>query len=299
MPIEKENYSPELQQKIIDGREIASQIKKEIKNEVENRIIRGLKRPSLSIISIGDHLASSIYIRNKNKACDLVGYNFNGIKLDKNTSEDELISLIESLNKDSLVNGILVQVPIPGHINQQRVIEAIDPRKDVDGFHPYNMGMLAQKTPILRACTPHGVMNLIEHIKYNVSGKDAVVVGASTIVGRPMAFELLLKHATVTICHSKTNNLEEKIRNADILVAAIGSPMFIKGSWIKKGAVVIDVGINRLEDGKIVGDVEFDEAIKVASFITPVPRCVGPMTIAMLLKNTLIATEWQEKINNH
>ncbi len=274
---------------IIDGKELAEKIKKEVKDEIEAKKLT----PGLAVVLVGDDPASHTYVRNKKKACAEVGIKSIDHALPNNTSEAELLKLITKLNGDKSVHGILVQLPLPAHINSQNILNAIDPAKDVDGFHPVNLGKLLSGIDHgLRPCTPLGIMELIDSTGVKIEGKNAVVVGRSNIVGKPVAIMLLEEHATVTLCHSRTTNLAEVIRNADIVVAAIGKPEFIKGDWIKKGAVVIDVGINRVADGKIVGDVEFEKAKKYASWITPVPGGVGPMTIAMLLKNTLKVCEF-------
>jgi methylenetetrahydrofolate dehydrogenase (NADP+)/methenyltetrahydrofolate cyclohydrolase len=277
---------------IIDGKKIAQDLREQIKNQVAT-----LKRnPGLAVVLVGDDAASQVYVNHKAKACSEVGFYSQKIELSANTPENELLKIIDNLNNDELIDGILVQLPLPEHIDSTKVIAKIDPTKDVDGFHAQNMGMLAQNRAFLSPCTPKGVMTLLKTINYDIVGKDAVVVGASNIVGRPMALELINARATVVVCNSKTKNLSEKIKNADLVLVGIGVPEFIKGEWIKEGAVVIDIGINRLESGKLVGDVEFDKAKERASFITPVPGGVGPMTIATLLENTLIAYTNRENI---
>ena len=243
---------------------------------------------------VGDNPASQVYVNNKRKSCEATGVISRAYDLPADTAEDALIDLIDELNTDDAIDGILVQLPLPEHIDGDKVLERIAPEKDVDGFHPYNIGHLAQKNPLLRPCTPYGVMKMLEHCDIDPCGMDAVIVGASNIVGRPMMMELLLARATTTVCHSKTRDLAEKVAQADIVVAAVGIPEFVKGEWIKPGAVVIDVGINRLESGKLCGDVEFDAASQRASWITPVPGGVGQMTVAMLLANTLQACETRE-----
>jgi methylenetetrahydrofolate dehydrogenase (NADP+)/methenyltetrahydrofolate cyclohydrolase len=277
---------------IIDGKKIAQDLREQIKNQVAT-----LKRnPGLAVVLVGDDAASQVYVNHKAKACSEVGFYSQKIELSANTPENELLKIIDNLNNDELIDGILVQLPLPEHIDSTKVIAKIDPTKDVDGFHAQNMGMLAQNRPFLSPCTPKGVITLLKTINYDLIGKNAVVVGASNIVGRPMALELINARATVVVCNSKTKNLSEKIKNADLVLVGIGVPEFIKGEWIKEGAVVIDIGINRLESGKLVGDVEFDKAKERASFITPVPGGVGPMTIATLLENTLIAYTNRENI---
>lgn len=270
---------------IINGKAVAEKIKAEVKEEISAKKIT----PGLAVILVGKNEASKVYVKNKIKACAEVGIKSFDYNLPEKTTDSELLKLIEKLNKDKNVHGILVQLPLPSQIDSQKVLTAIDPLKDVDGFHPVNLGKLFAGQKTLRPCTPLGIIELIESTGYDIKCKNAVVVGRSNIVGKPAALLLLEKHATVTICHSRTKNLPDVIRSADILVAAIGRPSFIKGDWIKKGAVVIDVGINRLPDGKLAGDVDFAEAKKNAAWITPVPGGVGPMTIAMLLKNTLKA----------
>jgi methylenetetrahydrofolate dehydrogenase (NADP+)/methenyltetrahydrofolate cyclohydrolase len=277
---------------IIDGKKIAEELKSAIALEVS-----GLNsKPGLAVILVGDNAASKVYVNNKEKGCQEVGFNSVKINRDENTSEKELLQLIQDLNNDETIDGILVQLPLPNHIDTKKVIEAIDPIKDVDGFHKENMGRLLQNNPTLRPCTPRGVMTMLEKSNINPYGLDAVVIGASNIVGRPMAIELLNAGATVTICHSKTQDLPGKVKSADIVVAAVGIPRFVQADWLKKGSVVIDVGINRLETGELVGDVDFDQAKDVVNAITPVPGGVGPMTIATLLENTLLAHKYRNKL---
>jgi methylenetetrahydrofolate dehydrogenase (NADP+)/methenyltetrahydrofolate cyclohydrolase len=277
---------------IIDGKKISEELKSAIALEVS-----GLNsKPGLAVILVGDNAASKVYVNNKEKGCQEVGFNSVKINRDENTSEKELLQLIQDLNSDETIDGILVQLPLPNHIDTKKVIEAIDPIKDVDGFHKENMGRLLQNNPTLRPCTPRGVMTMLEKSNINPSGLDAVVIGASNIVGRPMAIELLNAGATVTICHSKTQDLPGKVKSADIVVAAVGIPRFVQADWLKKGSIVIDVGINRLETGELVGDVDFDQAKDVVNAITPVPGGVGPMTIATLLENTLLAHKYRNKL---
>ena len=247
------------------------------------------------MVLVGEDPASAVYVRNKKLACEKVGFKSLSYELGADTSEAELLALVDKLNADPEVDGILVQLPLPKQIDSQAVLERILPHKDVDGFHPYNVGRLVVKMPLMRPCTPKGVMTLLEAYGVNVEGKKAVVVGASNIVGRPQMLELLLARATVTICHSKTQNLAAEVAAADIVVAGVGIPNFVKGEWIKPGAVVIDVGINRLDNGKLCGDVEFDIAKERAAMITPVPGGVGPMTIATLLENTLQAAQLHDQ----
>lgn len=275
---------------IISGNAISAQIKSEIAAQIQAHLEQGRRAPGLAVVLVGADPASQIYVGNKRKSCEQIGIQSSSFDLPETTSEEELLALIEKLNQDDTVDGILVQLPLPEHIDSSKVIEAIVPHKDVDGFHPYNVGRLCQRIPTLRSCTPYGIVTLLEKTGLNVRGKNAVIVGASNIVGRPMAMELLLLGCTVTVTHRFTDNLEKHIREADLVVVAVGKPHLVKGEWIKEGAIVIDVGINRV-DGKVVGDVEFDVASQKASYITPVPGGVGPMTVAMLMKNTLTAYE--------
>ncbi|MCT6884909.1 MAG: bifunctional methylenetetrahydrofolate dehydrogenase/methenyltetrahydrofolate cyclohydrolase FolD [Gilliamella apis] len=275
---------------IIDGKALALQIRNEIAQKVKKRTEQGLSVPGLAVIQVGSDPASKIYVKNKQKACDDVGFASFAYDFPSSTT-DELLALIDELNQRSDVHGILVQLPLPDNIDKTKVLERIDPRKDVDGFHPYNIGHLLQRDPILRPCTPYGVVKMLESTGINLSGLNATVVGASSIVGRPMALELLLLGCTTTITHSRTVDVAKHVSNADIVVAGVGIPNYVKGEWIKPGAIVIDVGINRLSDGKLVGDVEFDVASQRAGWITPVPGGVGPMTVAMLMSNTLEACE--------
>ncbi|MXR35795.1 bifunctional methylenetetrahydrofolate dehydrogenase/methenyltetrahydrofolate cyclohydrolase FolD [Craterilacuibacter sinensis] len=272
---------------LIDGKAVAETLITQVREGVDARLAAGKRAPALAVILIGDDPASGVYVRNKKRNCEKAGIRSLAWDLPASTTQDELLAIIDQLNADDSVDGILVQLPLPKHIEPQAVIERIDPKKDVDGFHPYNMGRLAIKMPLLRPCTPRGVMTLLESYGIDPKGKKAVIVGASNIVGRPQALEMLLARATVTVCHSATADLAAEVAAADIVVAAVGKPNFVKGEWIKPGAVVIDVGINRLENGSLCGDVEFDSARERAAFITPVPGGVGPMTIATLLQNTL------------
>ncbi|BCV37137.1 bifunctional methylenetetrahydrofolate dehydrogenase/methenyltetrahydrofolate cyclohydrolase FolD [Shewanella indica] len=276
---------------LIDGKAIAQSIRQQLKQKVAARQAAGQRIPGLAVILVGADPASQVYVGSKRKACEEVGFISRSYDLPESTSEEELLALIDSLNEDAAIDGILVQLPLPEHIKESKVIERIRPDKDVDGFHPYNVGRLAQRIPVLRSCTPMGIMTLIKSTGIDTYGLDAVVVGASNIVGRPMTLELLLAGCTTTTCHRFTKNLEDKVSRADLLVVAVGKPGFIPGSWIKPGAIVIDVGINRLDSGRLVGDVDFDIACERASHITPVPGGVGPMTIASLLENTLFAAE--------
>ncbi len=274
---------------LIDGKTISAALLDRVAAAVKARTEAGKRAPALAVILVGNNPASEVYVRNKKKGCEKAGIQSLAYDLPESTSEADLLALVDELNARSDVDGILVQLPLPRHINPETVIERINPKKDVDGFHPYNMGRLAVKMPLLRPCTPRGVMIMLEHAGISVEGKHAVVIGQSNIVGRPMALELLMERATVTICHSRTRDLPEEVKRADIIVAAVGIPRFVKGDWVKPGAVVIDVGINRLEDGKLCGDVDFDAAKEHASWITPVPGGVGLMTVATLLANTLDA----------
>ena len=278
---------------IISGTQLASQIKSNVAQQISQYVAQGKRAPGLAVILVGADPASQVYVGSKRKSCAEIGITSKSYDLPETTTEQALLELIEELNQDTEVDGILVQLPLPKHIDSTKVIEQISPEKDVDGFHPYNVGRLCQRIPTLRACTPYGVMKLLETTGISFYGKHAVIVGASNIVGRPMALELLLAGCTVTVTHRFTEDLASHIRQADILVVAVGKPKFIKGEWIKEGAVVVDVGINRLE-GKLVGDVEFDVAAQRASYITPVPGGVGPMTVAMLMQNTLSAYEKQQ-----
>ena len=276
---------------LIDGKLIAQQLRHSIKDKVKLRIDKGLRAPGLAVILVGSDPASQVYVGSKRKACEKVGFVSRSYDLPPSTSQDELFNLIDELNNDSAIDGILVQLPLPEGLDANLIIEHINPLKDVDGFHPNNVGKLALRQPGLRPCTPKGIMTLIASTGVDPHGLEAVVVGASNIVGRPMTLELLLAGCTVTTTHRFTKNLETKIRNADLLVVAVGKPEFIPGEWIKTGAIVIDVGINRLDNGKLVGDVGFAKAKDSASHITPVPGGVGPMTVASLIENTLIACE--------
>ena len=272
---------------LIDGKSIAEDVRNQVKSDVEKRINNGQRAPGLAVILVGLDPASQVYVRKKREACAEAGIISKSYDLDENTDEQELLNLIEQLNDDDAIDGILVQLPLPEHIDSTLILEAIHPDKDVDGFHPYNIGRLAQRMPELRPCTPHGVIHMLETIGEPFKGRHAVVVGASNIVGRPMNLELLLAGATVTVTHRFTRDLASFVSDADILIVAVGKPGIVKGEWVKPGATVIDVGINRLPDGKLTGDVDFDAAAERAAWITPVPGGVGPMTVAMLLRNTL------------
>jgi methylenetetrahydrofolate dehydrogenase (NADP+)/methenyltetrahydrofolate cyclohydrolase len=272
--------------KIIDGKLIATELRKEIAADVLKLTARKVI-PGLAVVLVGEDPASRVYVSMKEKACADTGIYSAEHKLSAETTEAELLKLIDELNKDVRIDGILVQLPLPKQINESRVLEAISPSKDVDGFHPYNVGRLVTGNPLFQPCTPYGVMKMLEFTGVELAGKHVVVVGRSNIVGKPVALMCLAKHATVTICHSRTANLIEEVRRADVVVAAVGRPEMIKGDWIKPGAVVIDVGVNRVGEKKLVGDVEFESARERASAITPVPGGVGPMTITMLLYNTV------------
>ena len=272
---------------IIDGKKIAGQMRTLLREEVQQLKKQYHLIPGLAVILVGDNAASKVYVSMKKKACDNAGIRSFSHELPEHTDEKTLLELIQSLNENRDVHGILVQLPLPDHIREQRVIETIAIEKDVDGFHPYNVGLLAVGAPTFQPCTPWGCMELLHTTGINISGKHAVVVGRSNIVGKPVALMLLAKHATVTICHSRTANLAEIIAEADIVVAAVGRAEMIRGSWFKPGAVVIDVGMNRRADGTLCGDVAFEEALPRVAAITPVPKGVGPMTITMLLKNTV------------
>ena len=276
---------------IIDGKAIAQAVRNQVAELVAERIRAGKRAPGLAVILVGANPASQVYVGSKRRACEEVGFVSKSYDLPKETTEQELLELIDELNQDSTIDGILVQLPLPNHIDSTPVIERIHPHKDVDGFHPYNIGRLAQRIPALRPCTPKGIITLLERSHIKTHGLNAVVVGASNIVGRPMTLELLLAGCTTTTCHRFTEQLKTKVEGADLLVVAVGKPGFIPGDWIKPGAVVIDVGINRLDDGRLVGDVEYAVAAERAAYITPVPGGVGPMTVASLIENTLIACE--------
>ena len=276
---------------IIDGKAVAAQVREQVRISVLARLGQGKPAPGLATVLVGADPASEIYVRNKRKACQELGIRSIPVHFEPTLTQEQLLAEIDRLNADPSVDGILVQLPLPKQIDGNAVIERIRPDKDVDGFHPYNFGRLAQKNPLLRPCTPYGSMKLIETTGITLRGAKAVVIGSSNIVGRPMALELLMADATVTVCNSKTRDLPEVVAQADIVVAGVGRPEFVKGDWIKPGAVVIDVGINRLPSGKLVGDVEFEAAKARAGWITPVPGGVGPMTIAMLMQNTLLASQ--------
>ncbi|OEC37984.1 bifunctional methylenetetrahydrofolate dehydrogenase/methenyltetrahydrofolate cyclohydrolase [Pseudomonas sp. 1D4] len=276
---------------LIDGKTIAARLRQQIAQRVAERRQQGLRIPGLAVILVGSDPASQVYVAHKRKDCEEVGFISQAHDLPASTRQDELLALIDRLNQDPAIDGILVQLPLPTHLDASLLLERISPDKDVDGFHPYNIGRLAQRIPLLRPCTPKGIMTLLESTGADLYGMDAVVVGASNIVGRPMALELLLAGCTVTVTHRFTKDLAGHVGRADLVVVAAGKPGLVKGEWIKEGAIVIDVGINRQEDGKLVGDVEYEPALQRASWITPVPGGVGPMTRACLLENTLHAAE--------
>ncbi|NNF51898.1 MAG: bifunctional methylenetetrahydrofolate dehydrogenase/methenyltetrahydrofolate cyclohydrolase FolD [Gammaproteobacteria bacterium] len=275
--------------RLLNGKALALEVREELAFRSAQLTAAGERPPGLAVVLIGEDAASTIYVRHKLDACRQAGFHSVAHRLPAETTEQALLALVAELNADHSVDGILVQLPLPDQINETAVIEAIHPDKDVDGFHPYNVGRLAQRLPTMRPCTPAGIMTLLNEAKIPLRGHNAVVVGASNIVGRPMALELLLAGATITVCHRFTRDLERHVRAAEILVVAVGMPGLIRGEWIMPGAVVVDVGINRRPDGTIVGDVEFEEARKRASWISPVPGGVGPMTVAILLRNTLEA----------
>jgi methylenetetrahydrofolate dehydrogenase (NADP+)/methenyltetrahydrofolate cyclohydrolase len=277
--------------KLINGKEVAAKVRQQVAAGVEARKQKGLRPPGLAVVLVGSDPASQVYVGNKRKACDEAGIVSLSYDLPETTSQQALEALIDELNDNPAVDGILVQLPLPAHLDADPILVKIRPDKDVDGFHPYNIGRLMQRKPALRPCTPAGVITLLDSIGTDYKGKHAVIVGASNIVGRPMCMELLLKGATTTVCHRFTHDLPAFVADADIVIAAAGKPGLVKGEWIKPGATVIDVGINRGEDGKLRGDVEFEVAAERAAFITPVPGGVGPMTIATLLENTLYAAD--------
>lgn len=275
----------------IDGNAVSATLKEQVAQRIQQRTDAGKRAPGLAVILVGSDAASEVYVGKKRQACEAIGIKSVGHNLPSDTDEATLLGLIDDLNADNSIDGILVQLPLPAHLDSTKVIERIHPQKDVDGFHPYNVGRLAQRIPVLRSCTPAGIMTLLEHYKLNVKGLHAVIVGASNIVGRPMAMELLLAGSTTTICHRFTKDLEHHVSQADLLVVAIGKRGIVDANWIKPGAIVIDVAINRLDNGKLAGDLDYDVAAERASHITPVPGGVGPMTVATLMENTLYACE--------
>ncbi|WP_416305587.1 bifunctional methylenetetrahydrofolate dehydrogenase/methenyltetrahydrofolate cyclohydrolase FolD [Neptunicella sp. SCSIO 80796] len=274
---------------IIDGKLIAKQVRVNVAEHVKSIVSSGKRAPGLAVVLVGGDPASQVYVGSKRKACDEVGFVSKSFDMPANTTQQQLLELIDTLNQDNEVDGILVQLPLPAGLDANEVLEQIHPHKDVDGFHPYNIGRLAERMPALRPCTPKGIMTLIESSKRPIKGLDAVVVGASNIVGRPMCLELLIAGCTTTVCHKFTKDLQSHVRRADLLVVAVGKAEFIPGEWIKPGAIVIDVGINRVDNGSLVGDVEYAAASERAGWITPVPGGVGPMTVASLIENTLEA----------
>lgn len=274
---------------LIDGKSVAALLKTEIKDKIQTKMAQGHRQPGLAVILVGDDPASMLYVRSKRLACEEVGIKSFYYDLPAAVSEEDLTNLILELNHHPEVDGILLQAPLPKHIDSDKIFELIHPNKDVDGFHAYNLGRLAQRRPLLRPCTPYGIMILLHHIHQKYKGCHAVVVGASNIVGRPMALELLIAGSTVTVCHRFTHDLPYFVKQADILVSAVGKVGLIKGEWIKEGSTVIDVGQNRTAEGKLTGDIEFETARERAAWITPVPGGVGPMTVAVLLRNTLVA----------
>lgn len=280
---------------LLDGKAVAARVKKHVSEHIQQRQKKGLSAPGLDVILVGNNPASEVYVKNKQIACESVGIRSHCHRLPESCTQEEIAHLIERCNQDVDVHGILLQLPLPKHINSDDLLEFIHPHKDVDGFHPYNLGRLVQRRPQLRPCTPKGIITLLEATGEKIAGCHAVVVGASNIVGRPMALELLLAKCTTTVCHRFTPDLKKHIENADILISATGVPGIINSQWIKPGATVIDVGFSRLSNGLIVGDIEFETAQERAGWITPVPGGVGPMTIATLLQNTLMAVELQDK----
>ncbi|WAM53791.1 bifunctional methylenetetrahydrofolate dehydrogenase/methenyltetrahydrofolate cyclohydrolase FolD [Vreelandella venusta] len=280
---------------LIDGKAIAANVRQQVAEKISARQQAGDRAPGLAVVVVGEDPASHVYVNNKHRACEQAGILSFQHALPADTQQHELEALVDQLNNDATVDGILVQLPLPEHLDSRPILERIRPDKDVDGFHPYNIGRLAQRMPSLRPCTPKGIMTMLAHSGIAVRGLDATVVGASNIVGRPMALELMLAGCTTTVCHRFTLQLESHVRRADLVVVAVGKPGIVKGEWIKPGAIVIDVGINRQDDGTLTGDVDFKAAAERASFITPVPGGVGPMTVATLLENTLEAAERHDK----
>lgn len=279
---------------LIDGKSIAARVHQQVKRQVQARREAGGHAPGLAVVLVGEDPASAVYVRHKQRACEQVGIHSVMHHLPTDTTQDDLEALVDSLNAAPDIHGILVQLPLPEHLDERPILERIEPYKDVDGFHPYNLGRLAQRLPLLRPCTPKGIITLLQESDLKIRGLNAVVVGASNIVGRPMALELILAGCTTTVCHRFTQDLEQHIRRAELLVVAVGKPGLVKGKWVRDGAIVIDVGISRQHDGSLIGDVEFDAAAQRASYITPVPGGVGPMTVASLLENTLWAAETQD-----
>ncbi len=275
----------------INGNAVSAEIKQKVADKIAARVAAGKRAPGLAVVLVGSDAASQVYVGKKREACAAIGIDSYAHDLPADTTQDSLLKLIDELNADSKVDGILVQLPLPAHLDATQILERINPEKDVDGFHPYNVGRLAQRIPTLRPCTPAGVMTLLQTTGQTIKGMHAVIVGSSNIVGRPMALELLLAGCTVTVCHRFTKDLKHHVEQADLLVVAVGKPGIVQGEWVKQGAIVVDVGINRLDTGKLVGDVEFEPAAARASYITPVPGGVGPLTVATLMENTLYACE--------
>lgn len=275
----------------IDGNAVSKQLKQNVAEKITQRLNEGKRAPGLAVILVGSDSASQVYVGKKRQACEAIGINSVAHDLPSETDENTLLTLIDELNQDDTIDGILVQLPLPEHLDSTKVLERINPSKDVDGFHPYNVGRLAQRIPTLRSCTPAGIMTLMEHYDIQPKGMHAVIVGASNIVGRPMAMELLLAGSTTTVCHRFTQDLKHHVSQADLLIVAVGKRGIVDSNWIKPGAIVIDVAMNRSEDGKLCGDLDFEVAAQKASFITPVPGGVGPMTVATLMENTLYACE--------
>ena len=282
---------------LINGKQVALNLRESIAKKVSHYVEAGHRKPALAVILVGADPASEVYVRNKHLACEKAGVTSHSYSLEASTSQTDLENLIDQLNDDSQVDGILLQLPLPKHLDASPLLERIRPEKDVDGFHPFNLGRLAQRQPLLRPCTPKGIMTLLEGLDVDLHGLKATIVGASNIVGRPMALELLLAGCTITVAHRFTKDLAAEVAQADILVVGVGIPGLVKGEWVKPGAIVIDVGINRLENGALVGDVEFESALERAAWITPVPGGVGPMTVATLLENTLQAYEQSLGLN--
>lgn len=280
---------------IIDGKKESLLVRREVKRGVQQRIANGKRPPGLAVLLVGQDPASKVYVNNKRKACDEVGFKSLAYDLPVDIEQDTVLALIDELNNNPEIDGILIQLPLPKHLDASAIVNSIAPDKDVDGLHPYNMGRLAVRDPLLRPCTPKGIMRLLGTTNTNLKGKEATIVGASNMVGRPMALEFLIAGCTTTSCHRFTENLESHVSGADIVVVAVGKPNFIPGSWIKKGAIVIDVGINRNDAGSLIGDVEFETAVTRAAWITPVPGGVGPMTVASLMENTLHAADFLHK----
>jgi len=275
----------------IDGLAVSASIKENVAQRIKQRTDAGKRAPGLAVILVGSDAASEVYVGKKRQACEAIGIKSVAHDLPADTTQDTLLSLIDSLNEDDSVDGILVQLPLPAHLDSTKVLERISPTKDVDGFHPYNVGRLSQRIPVLRSCTPAGIMTLLKHYELDVKGLHAVIVGASNIVGRPMCMELLLAGATTTVCHRFTKDLKHHVEQADLLIVAVGKRGLVDPEWVKPGAIVIDVAINRLENGKLAGDLDYDAVAKRAAYITPVPGGVGPMTVATLMENTLYACE--------